>query len=245
MPKLHFASNLFCLRLTQQPRCPSHISVASAWQCGLHRLDRMFHRTHAGAYVHFSRILPNDEKTSKKWPFFGQKLSFFGLRQAVEDHFPSKIGQKRKFFGQKLNFFAFSQAVKDSPPISRVLDAKKQGVGTHRSGKHNLQHPYAPKFPNFHEKNGKKWPLFGQKLSFSASDKQLKTPRPILRVLDAKKQVLERDRSHKHNLQHTFFMKKRPRMAVFGQKLSFSASDKHLKTPPPLFRGCWMRKSRF
>ena len=117
-----------------------------------------------------------------------------------------------------------------------MLDAKKQVVGTHRSGKHNLQHPYAPKFPIFHEKNGKKWPLFGQKLSFSASDKQLKTPRPILRVLDAKKQVLERDRSRKHNLQHTFFMKKRPRMAVFGQKLSFSASDKHLKTPPPISR---------
>ena len=86
------------------------------------------------------------------------------------------------------------------------------------------------------KKNGKRWPLFGQKLSFSASDRQLKTPRPILRVLDAKKQVLERDRSRKHNLQHTFFMKKRPRMAVFGQKLSFSASDKHLKTPPPFSR---------
>ena len=175
---------------------------------------------------------------------FWSKVEFFGLRQAVEDHLPSKIGQKRQFFGQKLNFFAFSQAVEDPPPpILRVLDAKKQVVGTHRSGKHNLQHPYAPKFPIFHEKTGKKWPLFGQKLSFSASDRQLKPPRPILRVLDAKKQVLERDRSRKHNLQHTFFMKKRPRMAVFGQKLSFSASDKHLKTPPPYFEGAGCEKA--
>ena len=156
---------------------------------------------------------------------FWSKVEFFGLRQAVEDHFPSEIGQKRQFFGQT-----------PPPPILRVLEAKKQVVGTHRSGKHNLQHPYAPKFPIFHEKNGKKWPLFGHKLSFSASDRQLKTPRPILRVLDAKKQVLERDRSRKQNLQHTFFMKKRPRMAVFGQKMSFSASDKHLKTPPPILR---------
>ena len=39
-------------------------------------------------------------------------------------------------------------------------------------------------------------------------------------------------------------MKKRPRMAVFGQKLSFLAADKHLKTPP-LFRGCWMQRSWF
>ena len=100
---------------------------------------------------------------------------------------------------------------------------KQKVVGTHRSGRQNLQHPYAPKFPIFHGKNGKKWPLFGQQLSFSASDKQLKTPRPILRVLDAKKQVLERHRSRKHNLQHTFFIKKRPRMAVFGQKKTLLA----------------------
>ena len=77
----------------------------------------MFYRTHAGAYVHFSRILPNDEKTSKKLAVFWSKVEFFGLRQAVEDHFPSKIGQKRQFFGQKLNFFAFSQAVEDPPPL--------------------------------------------------------------------------------------------------------------------------------
>jgi hypothetical protein len=64
MPKLHFASNLFCLFLTQQPRCPSHISVASAWQCGLHRSDPMFRRTNAGAYVHFSHILPDGENVS-------------------------------------------------------------------------------------------------------------------------------------------------------------------------------------
>ena len=132
------------------------------------------------------------------------------------------------------------------PPISRVLDAKKQVVGTHRSGKHNFSIHMHQKFPFFMKQNGKKCPLFGQKLSFSASDKQLKTPRPILRVLDAKEQVPERDRSRKHNLQHTFVMKKRPRMAAFGQKLSFSASDKHLKTPPPYFEdsGCKRAGSR-
>ena len=97
MPKLHFASNLFCLLLTQQPRCPSHISVASAWQCGLHRSDRMFHRTHAGAYVHFSRILPNDEKTSKKWPFFGQKLSFLASDKRLKTIFLPKSAKKGSF----------------------------------------------------------------------------------------------------------------------------------------------------
>ena len=68
----------------------SHISVASAWQCGPHRSDRMFHRTHAGAYVHFSRILPNNEKTSKKWPFFGQKLSFLASDKRLKTIFLPK-----------------------------------------------------------------------------------------------------------------------------------------------------------
>ena len=49
-------------------------------------------------------------------------------------------------------FFGLRQAVEDCPPILRVLDAKKQIVGTHRSRKHNLQHLYGPKFAIFHEK---------------------------------------------------------------------------------------------
>ena len=33
--------------------------------------------------------------------------------------------------------------------------------------------------PFFMKKTAKKWPVFGQKLTFSASDKQLKTPPPL------------------------------------------------------------------
>ena len=66
-------------------------------------------------------------------------------------------------------FFGLRQAVEECPPILRVLDAKKQIVGTHRSRKHNLQHPYAPKFAIFHEKNGQQWPFFGQKLGLLGS----------------------------------------------------------------------------
>ena len=69
--------------------------------------------------------------------------------------------------------------------------------------------------PFFMKKNGLKWPFFGQKLSFSASDKQLKTPPPpILRVLDAKKQVVEAHRSRKHNSQHAYARK----FAIFHEK---------------------------
>ena len=87
-------------------------------------------------------------------------------------------------------FFGLRQAVEDCPPILRVLDTKKQIVGTHRSRKHNLQHPYAPKFAAFHEKKRPQMPqmaLFWSHIDFFlASYKQLKDPPPILRVLDAK-----------------------------------------------------------
>ena len=63
-------------------------------------------------------------------------------------------------------FLGLRQVVEDCPPILRVLDAKKQIVGTHISRKHNLQHPYAPKFAVFHEKNGHKWPFSGHILIF-------------------------------------------------------------------------------
>ena len=49
-------------------------------------------------------------------------------------------------------FLGLRQAVEDPPPILRVLHVKKQVVVTHRSRKHNLQHPYAPKCAIFHEK---------------------------------------------------------------------------------------------
>ena len=98
---------------------------------------------------------------------------------------------KMAVFWSKINFFlAPDKQLKTPLPILRVLDAKKQVVEAYRSRKHNLQHVYTPKFPIFHEKNGQKWQCFGLKLSFSASEKQLKTSPPIVRVLDAKKQMI-------------------------------------------------------
>ena len=76
----------------------------------------MFHRTHAGAYVHFSRILPHDEKTSKKWPFFGQKLSFLASDKRLKTIFVPKSAKKGSFLVKNLIFFAFSQAVEDFLP---------------------------------------------------------------------------------------------------------------------------------
>ena len=75
----------------------------------------MFHRTHAGAYVHVSRILPNDEKASKKWPFFGQKLSFLASDKRLKTIFVPKSAKKGSFLVTNLSYFAFSQAVEDFP----------------------------------------------------------------------------------------------------------------------------------
>ena len=81
-------------------------------------------------------------------------------------HFSWKKWLKMAISWSKNVFFGLKQAVEDCPPILRVLDMKKQIVGTHRSRKHNLQHPYASKFAVFHEKNGHKWPFSGHILIF-------------------------------------------------------------------------------
>ena len=62
-------------------------------------------------------------------------------------------------------------------PILSALDAKKQIVGTHRSRKHNLQHPYAPKYAIFHE-NRPKMAVSLSNIDFLALYKQLKDPPP-------------------------------------------------------------------
>ena len=67
----------------------------------------------------------------------------------------------------KIEYFGLRQAVAEPPPpILRVLDAKKQIVGTHRSRKHNLQHPYAPKYAVFHKKKRPQMALFWSHIDF-------------------------------------------------------------------------------
>ena len=66
----------------------------------------------------------------------------------------------------------------------------------------------------FMKKNGQEWPFFGQRLSLAAPDKHSKTPPPILRVLDAKKQVVRAHRRQKHNLQHLYV----PKRPIFHEK---------------------------
>ena len=135
---------------------------------------------------------------------FRSTIEFFGFRQAIEKPPPyfegtgcKKAGSREtpitetQFtaytfhekkarngrFWSKIEFFGLRQAFEDPPPpISRVLAAKKQVLGRHRSRKQSLQHAYAPKFAILHEKNGQEWLFFGQRLSFLASDKHSKTP---------------------------------------------------------------------
>ena len=74
-------------------------------------------------------------------------------------------------FWSKVGIFGLS-------PILRALDAKKQIVGTHRSRKHNLQLPYAPKYAIFHENRPKMAPFLSN-IDFLALYKQLKDPPPL------------------------------------------------------------------
>ena len=105
-------------------------------------------------------------KKSKLWSHKDHDNTFCSIRMHHNLPFLMENTAKKKFIGQKIIFFALRQAVEDCPPILRVLDTNKQIVGTHGTRKHNLQHPYAPKFAVFHEKNGHKWPFSGHILIF-------------------------------------------------------------------------------
>ena len=63
------------------------MSVASTWHCGLHRLEPLFHQTHAGAYVHIS----------KEWPFVGQTLSVLASAKRLKTLFLPKSAKKSSF----------------------------------------------------------------------------------------------------------------------------------------------------
>ena len=70
-----------------------------------------------------------------------------------------------------------------------------------------------------------KWPFLGQRLSILASDRQLQSPHPILRVLDAKEHAVWTHRLPKHNLQHSYapksaiFQQNRRKIAIFLSKI--------------------------
>ena len=58
-----------------------------------------------------------------------------------------------------------------------MLTSRLQGHTDHKNAIYSMcMHQ---NLPFFMEKNGKKWPLFGEKLCFLASAKQLKTSPPL------------------------------------------------------------------
>ena len=71
---------------------------------------------------------------------------------------------------------------------------------------------------------------------------------PILRALDAKKQIVGTHRSRQHNLQHpcapkyAIFHENRPKMALFLSNIGFLALYKQLKDPPHYFEGAGCKK---
>ena len=183
------------------------------------------------------------EKNGKKWPLFGLKLSFSASDRQHENPLPyfegagcKKAGSRERQitktqfiayifhektakngrFWSKIEFFGLRQAFEDPPPpISTVLDAKKQVLGRHRSRKHNLQHAYAPTFVIFHEKKRPRMAVFWSKIEFFGARQAFEDPPPpILRVLDAKKQVVRAHRRRKHNLQHLYV----PKLPIFHEK---------------------------
>ena len=77
----------------------------------------------------------------------------------------------------RIEYFGLRQAVAE-PPISRVLDAEKHALWTHRLPKHNLQHSYAPKSAIL-QQNRRKLPFFFKKCLFLFSLKEAAEPPPL------------------------------------------------------------------
>ena len=135
---------------------------------------------------------------------FWSKIEFFGFRQAIENPPPyfegagcKKAGSRERQitktqftayifhektakngrFWSKTEFFGLRQAFEDPPPpISRVLDAKEQVLGRHRSRKRNLQHAYAPTFVIFHEKKRPRMAVFWSKIEFFGARQAFEDP---------------------------------------------------------------------
>ena len=125
-------------------------------------------------------------------------------------------------------------------PILRALDAKKQIDGTHRSRKHNLQHPYAPKCAVFTKRNGHKWPFSGHILIFLASYKQLKDPPPLFGGCWMQKGKLYARRDYESTIYSIcmhqnllIFMEKLPKMAVSWSKIEYFGLRQAVAEPPP------------
>ena len=83
---------------------------------------------------------------SKLWSHKDHKNTFCSIR--MHYNLPFLMGKTPK----NGHFLASDKRLNTAPLFLRVLDAKKQIVGTHRSRKHNLQHPYAPRSAIFYEK---------------------------------------------------------------------------------------------
>ena len=145
-------------------------------------------------------------------------------------------------FWSKVGIFGLS-------PILRALDAKKQIVGTHRSRKHNLQHPYAPKYAIFHE-NRPKMALFLSNIDFLALYKQLKDPPPIFEGAGCKKASCGHTKITKTHFVASvcttichFSWKKRLKMAISWSKNVFFGLRQAVEDPPPYFEGAGCEKA--
>ena len=110
-------------------------------------------------------------RKSRLWGHTDHANTIYSIRMHQNLPFFMKKRPTMAIFWSKVGIFGLF-------PILRALDAKKQIVGTHRSRKHNLQHPYAPKYAIFHE-NRPKMAVFLSNIDFLALYKQLKDPPPL------------------------------------------------------------------
>ena len=159
-------------------------------------------------------------RKSRLWGHTDHANTIYSIRMHQNLPFFMKKRPTMAIFWSKVGIFGLF-------PILRALDAKKQIVGTHRSRKHNLQHPYAPKYAIFHE-NRPKMAVFLSNIDFLALYKQLKDPPPYFEGAGCKKASCGHTKITKTHFVASvcttichFSWKKRLKMAISWSKNDF------------------------
>ena len=84
-------------------------------------------------------------RSSRSQAHKDHKKTSCSIRMHQKSPFLMQKRPKMAFFWSKVNLLVSDKQSKLPHPNFGALDAKRQVVGTHRSRKHNVPQPYAPK----------------------------------------------------------------------------------------------------
>ena len=123
-----------------------------------------------------------------------------------------------------------------------MLDAKKQAHTDQENTIYSIH--MHQNFPFFMKKR-QKMAAFWSKIEFSGFRQAIENPPPYFEGAGCKRAGSGERQITKTQFTAYIFHEKAAKNGRFWSKIEFFGLRKAFEDPPPLFRGCWMRKSRF